>query len=137
RAARAAAAESREEIGEVRFVEREGAFAETPSEVLLPVRRRTEVLAAAVRAELVVGGALLLILQGLVGFADLLELLFRVGFLGNVRVILVGEPAVRLLDVVRTGVPGYPEGRVVVLVFHLRREWKRSGKRRSQALILI
>jgi hypothetical protein len=64
-----AAGKAREEVGEVHLVERRAAGAEVRG----PLRRRTKLLVRAVRAELVVGGALLAVLQRRVRLADLLE----------------------------------------------------------------
>ena len=84
----------------------------------LPARRRAEVLPRAVLPEAVVGGPLLLVAQGGVGFAYFLELLLGVGFLGDVGVILACELAVGLLDFILAGAARHAEGLVVVLVFH-------------------
>src|SRR5437868_2099229 len=55
-------------------------------EVPSPVRRRRELLTLPpLRAELIVGGALLRILEHLVGFLHFLELVFGVGLLAHVR----------------------------------------------------
>src|SRR6266702_3775528 len=64
-----------------------------------PVRRRPEILARLVAAELIIRGAL-----------------FRV--LERIRVILVRELAISLLDRVHVGVALDAEDRVVILVFH-------------------
>src|SRR5262249_47458300 len=80
-----------------------------------PVRRRPKVLSRAVAAEAVVGGALLLVLQRLVGLGHLLELLLGVRLLGDVRVVLARELAVGLLDLVVGGAALDTEGLVVVL----------------------
>jgi ABC-type branched-subunit amino acid transport system ATPase component len=70
-------------------------------------------------AEAVVGGALLLVLEDVVGFADFLELRFRLGVAGvAVRVVLHGELAVRLLEVVGAGVAGGAQCAVVVGLGH-------------------
>src|SRR5205085_2544100 len=85
---------------------------------LVPVVRWLEVLPGAEAAEVVVGGALLLVLQGLVGLRHLLEFLLCIRLLGDVRVVLARELAVGLLDVVVAGAALQAEGLVVVLVFH-------------------
>ena len=87
-------------------------------ELLSPIGRRPEFLARAVRAELVVGGALLGVLERLVRLGHFLELLLGVLLLGHVGMVLAGEPAVRGLDVVRAASRVDPEDPVVVLVFH-------------------
>jgi hypothetical protein len=73
-------------------------------------------------AVLVVGGALLRVGEHLVGLLGLLELLF--GLLGvvtlvAVRVVLHGQLAVGLLDVVVGGVLGHAEDVVVVALCHV------------------
>src|SRR5690606_25343854 len=70
-------------------------------------------------AETVVGGALLLVLQDVVGLVDLLELLLgrRVTRI-PVRVILHGQLSIGLLDFVGTGRAGDPELLVIVLLSH-------------------
>src|SRR5690606_30218965 len=76
-----------------------------------PARRRMELLAGTVAAcaQLVVGGALLRIAQGLVGLADGLELLLGVRLLAHVRVVLAGEPAVGRADLGLAGARLDPE----------------------------
>jgi hypothetical protein len=72
-------------------------------------------------AELVVGRALLRVGEHLVGLLGLLELLFRrlAAFtLVAVRVVLHGQLAVGLLDVVLAGVLGDAEDLVVVALCH-------------------
>src|SRR6185312_1573940 len=88
-AAAGAAASTREtfeEIGEIDVVERERASARRSpmalAELLLPVGRRAEFLPGLVGApKLVVGRALLGILEGLVGLGDLLEFLLALRIL--------------------------------------------------------
>src|SRR5262249_40428518 len=92
--ARASAAERREKIREVEVLERESAVAE----LLLPAGRRAEILPRTMPAKLVVRGALLRVLERLVGLGDFLEFLLGVRLLGDVRVVLAGELAVRALD---------------------------------------
>jgi hypothetical protein len=122
-----AAAEQRlEEIARVEVGAERAAAAEAAArpaaaelEAGIPVRRRLELLAGLpVAAHLVVGGPLLRIPQDLVGLVDLLEALLGVGGLAHVRVVLAGELAVGLLDVVLRGRARHAEGVVVVLVFH-------------------
>jgi len=73
-------------------------------------------------AELVVGRALLRVLQHLVRLADLLELGLGVRLLADVRVVLARELAVRLLDLVGARVASNPEHPVVVLELHRHRQ---------------
>ena len=70
-------------------------------------RRRT-------RAAAVVALALLGIAEDVVGLGDLLEALLGAGLLVRVRVVLAGELAVRLLDVLLGGLLVDPEDLVVV-----------------------
>ena len=65
-------------------------------------------------AEAVVAGALVAVPQDLVGLGDLLELGLRVGRAVAVGVVLHGQLAVRLLDVVLGGVARYAEQGVEV-----------------------
>ena len=68
------------------------------------------------RAVAVVGRPLLGILQDVVGVADFLELPFRFLVAGiAVRMVLHGELAVRLLDVVGAGRPAHPKQLVKVM----------------------
>src|SRR5260370_37033864 len=69
-------------------------------------------------AQPIVGGALLRILEGFVGFADFLEFLLGAGLLGNVRMVLPRELPVRLLDFLGAGLAVDAHHAVVVLVFH-------------------
>ena len=71
------------------------------------------------RGRTVVGGALLVVLQDVVGLVDLLEP--RLGLLVAgiaVRVVLHGELAIGLLQVVRARLPRHAQGGVVVLLRH-------------------
>ena len=87
----------------------------------IPVGWRTEVLAGLpVRAELIVGGALVGLAQDLVGLADFLELAFGAGILVHVGMEFARQLAVRALDLVLGRGPLDPEYLVVVLVFHAR-----------------
>ena len=92
------ASERREEVRQVDVVELRATA--LLGKVLLPAAWRLDVLAGTMAAELVVGGPLLRVLQGLVRLGDLLELRFAFRIAGDVRVVLVGELAVGLLDVV-------------------------------------
>ena len=97
---------------------RAGAVAATRVKMRLPSGRRAEILTRVVAAELVVGCALFLVGQRLVGLGHGLEFFLGVLFLGHVRMVFAGEPAVRLLDVFIRGAALDPEGGVIVLVFH-------------------
>src|SRR6185312_1349478 len=89
------------------------------AEAVEPVGRRPEVLPGTeARAEAVVGGALFLVAQRLVGLGDFLELLLGVRFLRDVGVVLARELAVRLLDVVFARGALDAEDLVVILVLH-------------------
>src|SRR5207245_11513883 len=84
-----------EQIPQIDIVERERAAAE----LLLPPRGRPELLSRTMAPQLIVGGAFFRIPQSFIGFAELLELLFGVPFLGNVRMILSRELRVHVFDV--------------------------------------
>ncbi len=110
--------EALEKVGELRRVGF-GVAAAGELEALIPVRRRTEVLALLpVGAELIVGGALLGVFQDLVGLAGVLELGLGAGLLVHVRMKRARHLAVGALDVVLRGVFLDAEDFVVVLVFH-------------------
>ena len=98
----AATREAGEQVGEVDVVERRRAGAAV-AEVGAPVRRWPEVLPGLVAAELVIGGALFRVLEGLVGLRNLLEtgLAFRI--FRHVRVVLVRQLAIGALDVGQRG----------------------------------
>ena len=106
--------QAREQVRKIDIVEVHVAAAK----LRLPSGRRLEVLAGMLRAELVVRGALFRIAQCLVRLRDFLELGFAFGILRHVRVILVRELPVRLLDRVLVGAAVDAEDLVVVLVFH-------------------
>jgi hypothetical protein len=112
-----AAPESGKQVGQVDIVERRLAA----REVLLPVGWRPEFLSLRVAAQLVVGRALLGILQRFVGFGHRLELLLGILFLRYVGMELARELAIGLLDGIRARVPGDTEYCVIVLVFHCER----------------
>jgi len=70
-------------------------------------------------AETVIGGALLLVLQDIVGLADILELRFgRLVARIAVRVVLHGELSVGLLQVVRAGLARNAQGCIEILLGH-------------------
>ncbi len=104
-----AAEDPAEEVTEVGCVE-------VALEIEATAAARVEALAPGRRAELVVGLALLRIREDVVGRLDLLEALFgrRVARI-LVRVVLAGELAVRLLDLVSRGSLGDAEGGVQIL----------------------
>src|SRR5204862_4534362 len=103
---------------EVREVDVAQVFLPAGAEAIEPVGRRTEVLAGAMTAERVVGSALFLVAQRLVGFRHLLEFLLGVRLLGDVRVVLARELAICLLDLVLARRALDAEDLVIVLVLH-------------------
>jgi len=112
--AAAAAGKMREQISQIEILE-----GELPaSELLFPVRRRAKVLPGPMAAQTIVGGALLRILERLVGFADFLESFLGAGLLGNVRMVLSREFPVRPLDLLGARFAVDAHHRVVVFVFH-------------------
>ena len=86
-------------------------------------------------AELVVGGALLRVLQGLVGLVQLLELVLG-GLVAGIAVgmAVLGEPAEGRLDVLLARPPGKPQHLVVVALGHEPVFQSRSCRRREPAL---
>src|SRR5712664_4227635 len=105
----------REQISQIEILEGELPAAE----LLFPVRRRAKVLPGPMAAQTIVGGALLRILERLVGFADFLESFLGAGLLGNVRMVLSREFPVRLLDLLGARFAVDAHHRVVVFVFHV------------------
>ncbi len=88
-------------------------------EAFRPSRRRAELLSGLpIAAELIVGSALLGVLQDLVSLLHLLEFLLGVRLLADVRVEFAREPAVCLLDLVRARRPSHAQDLVVIAVFH-------------------
>src|SRR6202023_1567273 len=84
-----------------------------------PVWRRPELLSGfPFAAELVVGGALLGILQDFVGLLDFLEFRLRVLLFADVGVKFASQAPVRFLDFVRGCGAGHAENFVVVAIFH-------------------
>ena len=126
RTGRAAAREVGEQVAEIEVLEREAAGTRTgagaeptvATVAATPVGWRLELLARAMHAELVVGGALLGIAQRRVGLGDFLELALALRILGDVRMVLAREPAIGLLDVGVAGVARDTEHGVVVGVLH-------------------
>jgi hypothetical protein len=113
-----AAEERFEEVAELPRVRSLGAGARE-LEAGVPVGGRTEILPLPpVGAELVVGCALLRVLQDLVGLARVLELGFRARLLVDVGVVGAREFAVGALDVVLAGISLDAEDLVIVLIFH-------------------
>src|SRR5436190_16813154 len=104
-------AKALEEIGKVDILEREPAAT--------PVRRGLEVLSGLEsRSQLIVGRLLLGILERLVRLGDLLEALLRPGLLVHVRMVLLRELAIGLLDVLGARRALDAQDPVVVLVLH-------------------
>ena len=99
------------------------------------VRRRAAMAVEGGVAELVVGGALLRVLQGLVGLVQLLELLLG-GLVAGVAVgmAVLGEPSERRLDVLLARPPGEPQDVVVVALGH-KLVFRSSLLRRGLALV--
>src|SRR3954462_12488015 len=71
-------------------------------------------------AQLVARCALLGIFEGVVRFADFLEFVLAAFVFGDVRMVLVREFSIRLLDLVSACAALYAQYRVVILVFHSR-----------------
>ena len=117
-AASLAAEQRLEEVAVVRAIA--GAeIAPAELEAGIPARRRLEVLPGLpLAAHLIVGGALLGILQHLVGLAQLLEARLGIGLLADVRMVLARQLAVGALDLVLRRAARQSEGLVVVLEFH-------------------
>jgi hypothetical protein len=113
----------REELAEVRMIGRPLARAAVELEARVPPRRRLEVALGAAAArdaigQRVVGRALFLVAQHVLGLVDLAHALLGVGLLADVGVVLAGELAVGLAHlVVRRGALD-AQCAVVVLEFH-------------------
>src|ERR1700719_852062 len=140
----AATKQRREEIAEVLILKRAilrrtGAAASRPArspaaapgapraagelEAAAPVRGRPELLAGfPVGAELVVRGALLGVLEHLVGLLHLLEARLRVRLLAHIGVVLARQPPVGGLDLIRGSSSLHAQDLVVVTEFHVRPE---------------
>ena len=70
-------------------------------------------------AETVIGGALLVVLEDIIGLGDVLELLFGLLVIRvAVRMILHRQFTIGFLQVVGAGVPGNPKCRVKVIFSH-------------------
>src|SRR5690606_11446018 len=84
------------------------------------IRRHVELVAGtiAARAQLVVGSALVLVAQHLVGLIDRLEAILGIGFLADVRVELARQLAVGGFDLGLAAVRCDAKLGVVVLEFH-------------------
>ncbi len=97
-----------------------GESAAVKFESLIPVGRRAEILTGLpVGAELVVGRALLRILQHLVGLTDLLEALLGIRLLADVGMELARKLAVRTLNLVLRCVTLYADDVIVIFKLHL------------------
>ena len=88
-----------------------------------PPRAAERIAAAAILerrlAEAVVGGALLRVLQAVIGFADRLELRFLfAAAVVAVRMMLLGELAIGGLDRLRAGRSLHAEHIVIILLHH-------------------
>src|SRR5207248_7357088 len=94
-APRARAAEDAHLLEEVREIDVAQILRAARAEAVEPVGRRAEVLPGAEAAQAVVGGALLLVAQRLVGLRHLLEFLLGVLLLGDVGVIQIGRASCR------------------------------------------
>jgi energy-converting hydrogenase Eha subunit C len=89
------------------------------AESLLPIRWRPKLLSRSiVGAELVVGRALLGILERLIGLGNLLEFLLGAGLLRDVGMIFARETSIGLLDVRVAGAAFQTQATVIVLVLH-------------------
>src|SRR3954470_7000300 len=112
----------------------EAAEAAEPAWEALRARRHV-LVGAPVGAELVVLAALVGVAEHLVGFVDLLEARFGHLVPGvHVRVVLAGQLAVGLLDLLVGGRLGEPQRRVIVLEVHALRApagWSADGDRRT------
>jgi len=76
-------------------------------------------LFVAVVPHLIVGLALLLVGQHLFGLLDLLELLFGIGVVADVRMVLGGLRPIRLFDILGRRVGAHAENVVEVLAHSL------------------
>src|SRR4029077_13625056 len=102
-------------------------------EAAAPVRGRPELLAGfPVGAELVVGGALLGVLQHLVGLLHLLEARLRVRLLAHIGVVLARQPPVGGLDLIRAGGSLHAQDLVVVTEFHVHGFYLRTAAVRKR-----
>ena len=94
------AGETGQQIRQINIIKSELRITELAS----PIRRRPEILPRLMTAKLIIGNPLLRILERLVGFGDFLEFFLARGILGDVRMILVRELSISLLDRVGVGV---------------------------------
>ena len=69
-------------------------------------------------AKLIVPGPLVIVAQYVVGLRSFLESSFRVGRLGDVRMVLTRKFAIGLLDLLQVGLNRQAQRCVVVLVLH-------------------
>ena len=116
RGAAAARTETREQVGEIHVVE--GELCRRCRHAGAPSPAADGIPHPAAAAERVVGGALLRVLEGLVGLGDFLEARLGLRLLGDVRMIFLREPAIRLLDLVGGSAALDAERGVVVAVLH-------------------
>src|SRR3546814_15734893 len=70
-------------------------------ELFLPLMWGNKVLTLPVSAQVIVGGPFFGVFQCCVGFGDLLELFFGLGFFGDIGMVLVGQTAFGLFDISR------------------------------------
>src|SRR5688572_2630787 len=108
--------ETREQVAESHVIEREAFVA--AGMLASPVRRRAEFLALRSLAQRVISRAFFRILQCLVGLGDFLEADLGLRFLGNIRMVFVGEFPIGLLDLFGRSAALDPERGVVIAVFH-------------------
>src|SRR5450631_1514742 len=89
------------------------------AEPLLPIGRRTELLArSVVAAQLVVGRTLVRIPEDFVSLLNVFELRFGVLFLTDVRMVLACQFAIGALDLLRIGAARNTESFVIILELH-------------------
>ena len=114
------ATERGEEIGQIDVLELLPTAAESAiRKILLPALRRLEVLAGSMVTELVVRRTLFRILQRGIGLGHFLEPGLAIRIARDIRVVLVRELAVGLLDVRGLGVARDTEDLVVILELHV------------------
>src|SRR5512139_1848219 len=94
----------------------------------VPVRWRAEFLARLVApSQPVVGGAFFWVGKHGVRLVHLLHAQLGIRHFGNVRVVLAGELAEGLLDVIRRGITRHPQDLVVILELHAASLYSRLG----------
>ncbi|MOA24175.1 hypothetical protein D3C78_1448450 [compost metagenome] len=98
-------------------------------EAFVPAGRRLEAaLGRHARRQVVVGHALFLIAQHVIGFVDVAHADFGVAFLADVGVVFAGELAVGAPDLVFRRAALDPENAVVVLELHVPAHLKGFGR---------